>query len=487
MKRFLLCLILSAAFQMTSQTVSCPSSLIYLQTSPITVFDPSQPISATNPSNTGIPSGGTGLALCNNLNGGTVSPTFYTTIGNFYAWWNGSSWVTTSHSTGSTTAVNLSGAGCYIYNLVGGTGQVYKYTGTGNGTLLMTEPAFMGGGPYDISSDFDGNFYLLRTATPQWLRMYDFTGTLINTYTLNGMPNTTAGGGFAVMGNTVYANNVGGFWEGIISGTVVTFTNITTSGTLNAGDYANCPTLNTGTISYGISNTGPMGCSGGTVNVMATGFPASATYSWSGPGLAGSPTNSSVPVTAPGIYNCTITPSSGCKTVLSTSVQSSGAVNVTVTPSSTTICQGSSVNLIATGAANYNWSGPALSSTTGSMVTANPNFSSSYIVSGSTGTCSSSPVTLVVNVTTCTGINELNKGIYGLNVFPNPNNGEFSVRATQELELKIVNELGQICKQISLGKHNNFETKVSDLNSGVYFITEGNGRALKDKIVVIRN
>jgi hypothetical protein len=220
---------------------------------------------------------------------------------------------------------------------------------------------------------------------------------------------------------------------------------------------------------------------------MATGFAASATYSWSGPGLAGSPTNSSVPVNAPGVYNCTITPSSGCKTVLSTTVANSGAITVSVTPGSTTICQGSSVNLTAMGATTYNWSGPALSSTTGSVVTANPMFSSSYVVAGSTGTCSSSPVTINVNVTTCTGINELNQGVFGLNVYPNPANGEFVIRTSQELELNVVNELGQVVKEIELNRENKFETKVNDLNSGIYFITDRNGRALKDKIVVIRD
>lgn len=473
----------------SQSVVNCPSNVLYLHNSQIQRYDPTQPLSATNPSNTPVSNGGTGLALCNNLNGSPVSPTFYTSIGGVYNYWNGTSWVSTGHATGNTAAVNLSGAGCYIYNLVGGTGQVYTYTGAGNGTLLMTEPGFAGGGPYDISSDFDGNFYLLRTATPnQWLRMYDFTGTLINTYTLSGMPSITAGGGFAVMGNTVYAQNTAGFHTGIISGTVVSFTTTTTSPSVNAPDYANCPTLNTGTINYGISNTGPIGCSGGTVTVSATGFPASATYSWSGPGVVGPTTNSTTTVNMQGLYNCTITPSSGCKTVLSTSVANSGAVSISVTPSSTTICQGDSVMLTASGASNYTW-GPSsgLSSTTGSVVYASPAFSTSYLVSGSTGTCSSAPVNVVVNVAICTAVNELSEQQYGLSVYPNPGNGTFTIKAVKELEINIVNELGQIVRKVNVGKENSFETKVTDLNSGVYFLTEKNGRVVRTKIVVIGN
>lgn len=491
MKRVLFGLILLVNLSVQSQIgVNCPSNLIYLHTNPITAYDPSQPISASNPTSIGIPMGGTGLAVCNNLNGGPwVSPTFYTIISNLYYVWNGFSWASTGHGIGAVNAVNLSGAGCYLYGLVGGTGDVYRYNGTSGATFLMNEPGFAGGGPYDISSDFDGNFYLLRTALPnQWLRMYDSTGTLITTYTLSGIPSITAGGGFAVLGNTVYAQNSAGFHTGIISGTVVSFTTTTTNTLVNAPDYANCPTLNTGTINYAISNTGPIGCSGGTVTVSATGFPASATYNWSGPGIVGPTTNSTTSVNTQGLYNCTITPSSGCKTVLSTSVANSGAISISVTPSSTTICQGDSVMLTASGAANYSW-GPAsgLSSTSGSVVYSSPPFSTSYFVSGSTGTCSSAPINIVVNVAICTVVNELSEQQYGLSVYPNPGSGTFTIKAVKELEIHIVNELGQIVRKLNIGKENNFEAKVSELNSGVYFLTEKNGRVVRDKIVVIGN
>ncbi|MGZ4090675.1 MAG: hypothetical protein ACXVNO_08145, partial [Bacteroidia bacterium] len=154
-----------------SQTPTCPSPYVYMDGgSFIRYYDPSLPLSSTNPANTNIPTFGSGLTLMPNINGGTPSPTFYTTSGGTYWYWNGSSWVNTNHSTGNSSAVNLGGCGGKIYNLVGGTGQVYVYNGTGPGTLLTTISTFNGGGPYDIVTDCNCNFYLLNgSSSPQTL------------------------------------------------------------------------------------------------------------------------------------------------------------------------------------------------------------------------------------------------------------------------------------------------------------------------------
>jgi hypothetical protein len=489
MKRFLLCVFVFFSGLLSAQTtVNCPSHIIYLQNTPITKYDPNLPLSATNPSSIGVTNIGSGLALCNNLNGGSLSPTFYTSSGGNYYYWNGTSWVNTGHSTGHTSAVNMSGAGCYIYNLVGSTGDVYKYDGTGPGTLLVNVPGFSGGGPFDISSDFDGNFYVLRTQSPsQWLKMYDFTGSLLITFSVTGMPSVVAGGGFAVMGNTVYAQNTSGFFTGVMSGSNINFSLTSTSPSLAAADYANCPTVNTAFTNYTVTNNGPYSCVNNTVTVSAVGFPASTTYSWSGPGLIGSTTNSSVPTNSPGLYNCTITPSSGCKTVLSTSV-TTGPNIISVAPTTTFVCLGSSVNLTASGAANYTWSPPAgLSSTSGSMVSASPTVATNYTVTGSTGTCVSSPSTAYITVVVCSSVNELSESLYGLTVFPNPSNGEFTLRSKAEISMSLVNELGQEVKSIELNPGNNFEFKLSDVSQGIYFLSDLKGRALRDKIVVIKN
>ncbi len=190
-----------------------PATIIYIHSgSSIYNYDVTQPVSATNPSLNTItmPSGAGGLAVSNNLNGPGPSPTFYTSVSGSWWYYNGATWVNTGHSCGSTAAVNSGGGGNYLYNLVGASGQVYQYDGTGNSTLLLTVPGFSGGGPYDLVGNCDGGFYILRTSTNPFLRKYDSNGNLVASWTTTGSA-STAGGGFAIVNNTVYYHNTSGF------------------------------------------------------------------------------------------------------------------------------------------------------------------------------------------------------------------------------------------------------------------------------------
>src|SRR5688572_25082870 len=114
-----LVLILSG-FMLGAQTITCPSPYVYMDGgSFIQFYDPSLPLSNTNPANTNIPTFGGGLTLMPNINGGTLTPTFYTTSGGTYWYWSGTTWVNTNHSTGNNAAVNLGGCNGTIYNIVG--------------------------------------------------------------------------------------------------------------------------------------------------------------------------------------------------------------------------------------------------------------------------------------------------------------------------------------------------------------------------------
>jgi hypothetical protein len=64
MKKVLLAFLGIITFDLAAQvTVNCPSNLIYIQSSPLSKFDPSLPVSASNPTSIGIPKSGMGLAL----------------------------------------------------------------------------------------------------------------------------------------------------------------------------------------------------------------------------------------------------------------------------------------------------------------------------------------------------------------------------------------------------------------------------------------
>jgi len=217
--------------------------IYYINGGTIYNLDPSQPISATNPSINTLPviPGGGGIAVSPNINGPGPSPTFYVVAGANYHYYDGTQWVNTGHTAG---AVNPGGGGGFIYSLNGSTGDIYKYDGTGNATLLTTITDFSGGGPFDGVADCHGNFYLLRTSTsptPQYLRKYDPNGNLLQAWTVSGATSSVSGGGMAVIGNKVYFYNGSGYWEGIISGSNVNFTLIAASLSPGPSDFSSCP------------------------------------------------------------------------------------------------------------------------------------------------------------------------------------------------------------------------------------------------------
>lgn len=113
-------------------------------------------------------------------------------------------------------------------------------------------------------------------------------------------------------------------------------------------------------------------------------------YSWNFSGAASaSSTNSNATVTysAPGIYTVLIQAANG-----SNSVSLTRTVSVSSYPSvaagSFTICSGTGVGLLASGASNYTWSTSAGSVATGALYNVTPSVSTVYTVSGVNGVCS---------------------------------------------------------------------------------------------------
>ena len=210
-------------------------------------FDPSQPISSTNPTLNAIalPTGAGGLSVNENLNNYSPSPTFYTIEypSGDYAYYNGVTWVNTGYTIGSQG--NIGGGGNYIFNYsTTNGGSVYKYDGTANASQILS-----GLGSYiigDVAVDCAENFYLLDVYTgQQWLKKYNSSGTLLNTWSVSGATSAMGGGSFAIIGNHVYYNgNAIGFWSGVINSSIVSVTQIssvTTSGLGNAPEFASCP------------------------------------------------------------------------------------------------------------------------------------------------------------------------------------------------------------------------------------------------------
>jgi hypothetical protein len=72
-----------------------------------------------------------------------------------------------------------------------------------------------------------------------------------------------------------------------------------------------------------------------------------------------------------------------------------------------------------------------------------------------------------------------------LEVYPNPNDGAFTVRSASSGMYRIISSTGQIVYEMSLNESNNFSFEVGGLSTGIYFLVGGSeGQYVQQKVVV---
>lgn len=380
-----------------AQMPDCSKYYKHVGSSIITV----DPLTNTHTTNTiSTPNNSNGLAINNNLNAAAPSPTFYTCVGSTYYYYNGSTWVNTGHSTGSSAAVNPGGAGPYIYNLDGLNSRLYRYNGTGNSTLFLNLGSY--GGPYDVIGDSEGNVYIFfNSGTNRRLAVYNPAGQNICNYTFVNLPAADYGGGYAIVDNKIFVNAGANYYSGTISGTTITFSPIVNTGGGTVGDYANCPfpPLN---VTLTPSATNIDMCSLQTLTITGTTSVTNPQWNWTGPGIVSGNGTSTITINQPGTYTAVVSSSGGACTGTATS-------SVTITASGATppvIVQPSAICINATPIQlNVNSTTGTWSSNCGACLSATGMFNPSVAGIGShqvtyttTGSCSGTDTkTIVVN------------------------------------------------------------------------------------------
>lgn len=377
-------------------------------------YNPATSTSAVN--SIAVPASGNGLAVSNNLNSGFPAVTFYTTISSQYWYYNGSSWVNTNHNCTSSAAVNLCGAGPYIYNLDGLNKRVYRYNGVGSDVLVLALTTW--DGPFDLIGDDNGNFYVLYTAAGnQKLVKYSPTGTVLCTYNLVGLPGSSSGAGYAIVGNKLYMSGGAGNFVGTIVGNTITFTGLSSlPGT--PGDFASCPFPQ---LTSGINSTGNLTCANISSVLTATTSVTGPSYSWSGPGIVSGAGTSAVTVNQAGTYTVVITGSGGACPGASTSTIAISQTGVPPSPtassSSAVTCVSSAVNLSCSPAGmTYTWTAPGGSSITSGTnsqnATGNGGGTYTVTVRDPIGGCSNTAVvTIPSNTTPPSGVGASASGV----------------------------------------------------------------------------
>jgi hypothetical protein len=224
-------------------------------------------------------------------------------------------------------------------------------------------------------------------------------------------------------------------------------------------------------------------CKGSTLSLTASGG-NSGSYTWhtantpnsSGATLTTSLTAASVFTVSANTTSATVT----CPVSHTVQVGLYPDPAITAIAQRTTICTGESSELHAGGGVSYSWDNGA----TGSTITVSPKIQTNYTVTGTDNNGCKNTATVQVRVSGCVGIQELAGSLQEILVYPNPNNGEFTIRAgAAEMKLTLVNELGQLIQSIELSAANNYQVSLKDLANGVYFV---NGKQIHQKIIVAR-
>ncbi|MCD6018587.1 MAG: hypothetical protein K0S53_1708 [Bacteroidetes bacterium] len=165
------------------------------------------------------------------------------------------------------------------------------------------------------------------------------------------------------------------------------------------------------TIPAGVSagSNQALGCGSATVAVLSgsVSTPSTATASWSGPSISGSPTSFTTSANGAGVYTLTVTdPSNGCTTSsLVTVSPNAGAPAVTVNPVTNTItCTNT---MVAVGVSttvspvSYTWSGTGIVFGNGTgTITVSQGGIFNYTLTNLTNSCTASGNTVVVQNTT---------------------------------------------------------------------------------------
>jgi hypothetical protein len=226
-------------------------------------------------------------------------------------------------------------------------------------------------------------------------------------------------------------------------------------------------------------------CYGAAITLTANAGPGS-TYLWSN----GSPFSSiNLTVTASSIYSVTaLTSTTGmnCSSSASMQVNVNPNPTVNITSPRTTICKGEKTILTATGGTAYAWAGQTPTTASIQVSPTLLNLTTIYSVTATDANGCPGTATIGIKVNLCPGISELEKDSH-ISLYPNPNNGNFTIQTESDMQLSLINELGQVIKELTFTEENNYQQNIHGLSSGIYFIKGiHNGASIQSKLVVTK-
>ena len=196
-------------------------------------------------------------------------------------------------------------------------------------------------------------------------------------------------------------------------------------------------------------------CTGGSFTLNPTG---ATSYSYS--------TGPVVTPTANASYTVTGT-TAGCSGNAVASVTVNSNPTVTAVSSLSLICNGQTASLTASGASTYSWN----TSATTSVVAVSPSVTTSYTVTGTDANLCSNSAVITQSVSACTGLNNTVASSIGVVVYPNPNNGLFTIELNNGSvkTIEVMDLTGRIVLA-NTTSNNKVDFNISTLANGVYYV-----------------
>ncbi len=375
------------------------------------------------------------------------------------------------------------GTGSATVNAATGGTSPYTYLWTGGGGSGLTATNLIAGSYTITATDNNGCTATALAIITQPTSIGISLLTVLNVTCNGGAGSAYAGA--ATGGTSPYTY----LWTGG-GGSGLTATNLTAgSYTITATDNNGC----TATASAIITQPAPIGisiatqtnvsCNGGTGTATAnaaTGGTSPYTYLWSGAGGANLTANLNA-----GSYTITATDNNGCTVTAAVVITQPAALSILADSTKDNgTCNGSAWAVVTGGTAAYSylWTGGLTSDTITNQCTGDY----CCTVTDANGCMDS----VCVEIPITTGIKNVAADKGGITIYPNPNNGTFTIEssaANSQLSVEIYNVLGEKIFSSLNTTNQTFKVDLSSQPSGLYFyrVLKQNGNMLGEGKIVV--
>jgi len=304
---------------------------------------------------------------------------------------------------------------------------------------------------------------------------YSVTGTTADgcsapaaaTVIVNALPVINVASGAVCPGNSFTLAPTGAVSYTYSGGSDVVTPSSTTSYSITGTDANGCTSTLSAVATVTVDAVLPVAITG--TNAVCAGQAAvltaggASTYSWSS-GV----TDATISVSPTGNTVYTVTGMSGtCSNTATFTLTVNAAPVLTVAQSSTLACQGEMVTLTVMGAGTYVWSTAETTSLISTSSLVSPG--ASYTVTGTDANGCSSSAVIFQAISECLGFATFNKNETLFNVYPNPGSGLFNVEAPKEMDIKVLNTIGQVILTQKLEAGNN-TINLYNQAKGIYLI-----------------